>query len=404
MPVDLEPAHHLLPVKGVRLAATYAGIRLHVREDMALVELAEGSTLAGVFTQNKMQAAPVKLARHHLTCGDTRYWLINAGNANAGTGMQGDQDALQSCTDVAKLVSCEPYQVLPFSTGVIGEYLPMNKITQGVTQLVPDLSENNWQIAAEAIMTTDTVAKGYSVQLEYGEKTVTITGIAKGAGMICPNMATMLAFITTDAAIPEAALQEVHEKAVNISFNRITVDGDTSTNDACVLAATGQSGVTISDNSPELNKFKTALCELYQCLATAVIRDAEGITKFITLNILNCKDDAEGLQVAYTVAHSPLVKTAFFASDANWGRILAAVGRAPIPDLVMEDIDISIEGVLILKNGQRSATYTEAEGALAMANDEIVVDIDLNRGAESVTVWTTDLSHDYIKINAEYRT
>lgn len=391
------------PVPGIRLGTASGGIRQQDRDDIALVEIAEGSTVAAVFTRNAFCAAPVVLAREHLAETIPRYLLINSGNANAGTGQAGIDAARHTCGVVARLGACTPNEVLPYSTGVIGEDLPLDCFETALPQAFGALSETGWESAATAIRTTDTVSKGAWRQAEINGRSVTVAGIAKGAGMIRPNMATMLAYVATDAAVKPKLLQRCLTEAVSISFNRITVDGDTSTNDACTLIATGVSEAVIEDAS-EIEIFTRMLIEVCTELARQLIADAEGATKFVTIEVNGGRVIEECEQVAFTVAHSPLVKTAFFASDANWGCILAAVGRAELRDLVVEDIDIFLGDVCIVRHGERAADYSEEAGSAVMAEDAIRVRIELNRGSASATVWTSDLSHEYIRINAEYRT
>jgi len=404
MAVGLEGLSYLKPVNGIRLAAAAAGVCYQNRDDVVLIECCEGSSCAGVFTKNAFCAAPVVISRQHMQAASTRYLLINSGNANAGTGAQGMQAAQACCQSVADSADCQPEQVLPFSTGVIGEPLPVDRITAVIPDLVERLDEDSWNQVATAIMTTDTVAKGVSAQVISGEQSIQITGIAKGSGMIRPDMATMLAYIATDAEIEPALLQQCLQEAVAHSFNRITVDGDTSTNDACMLLASGKSGVTLTQGSDALADFQQTLNQLSATLAQMIIRDGEGATKFITIRVEQGNDTQECLDVAYTIAHSPLVKTALFASDPNWGRILAAVGRAGLDELVLDDIQIDLGDVRIVEQGGRAASYTEAQGQAVMSQDEITITVRLGRGQVSDCVWTTDFSYDYVKINAEYRT
>lgn len=394
-----------LPVAGVRLSATAAGIRYPDRLDLVLFEISEGSSVAGVFTRNAFCAAPVTLARSHLARQHARYFLINTGNANAGTGKQGDRDALASCAALAELAAVETDQVLPFSTGVIGEPLPVDRITAGLPAAIAALAPDNWASAARGIMTTDTRPKGSSRTITLSKGDVTISGICKGAGMIKPNMATMLAFICTDAEVEASALQDVLAHAVDHSFNRITVDGDTSTNDCCMLVATGQSGVAVgSSEGEDGQKFRQAVAELSQDLAQQLIKDAEGASKFITVVVSGGATTDECLRVGYAVAESPLVKTALFASDPNWGRILAAVGRSGIEDFDLNSVTIHLGETLLVSEGGRAASYQEALGKQEMSKDEISIRIDLARGDCEETFWTCDLSHEYIRVNAEYRT
>jgi glutamate N-acetyltransferase/amino-acid N-acetyltransferase len=357
-----------------------------------------------VFTRNAFCAAPVTLARSHLAAGAPRWWLINAGNANAGTGARGLLDAATTCQALADLTGEPPECVLPFSTGVIGEHLPVDRIAAALPSLLADLAADHWPTAARAIMTTDRVPKLVSRQFTIGERTATLTGIAKGAGMICPNMATMLAFLTTDARVDPGLLQASLHAAVERSFNAITVDGDTSTNDACVLAATGALGNDpITAGSPDHAAFQAALDAVCVDLATAIVRDAEGATKLVTVRVEEAATYDEARQVGYTIAHSPLVKTALFASDPNWGRILAAVGRAGLQDLDIGGVRVWLGDVLIVDGGGRAPTYTEAAGAAVMREAEILIRVAIGRGDANAEILTCDLSYDYVKINAEYR-
>ena len=391
-------------VAGVRLAAVESNIRYSNRLDLVLIEIAENSSIAGVFTQNAFCAAPVIICKEHLIENNARYLLINTGNANAGTGKAGHAAALKCCEAVAELTQLQSQQVLPFSTGVIGEELPFNKIISALPESLAGLSQSNWPDAAQGILTTDTRAKISSVQLELNGKTVNITGIAKGSGMIKPNMATMLAFVFTDAEIEQELLSAYLSEVVEQSFNRITVDGDTSTNDSCMLIATGQSSVKIAAGDLDrTTEFRNALQSVFMELATGLIRDAEGATKFITLKVNHGASIEECLAVAYTVAESPLVKTAFFASDPNWGRILAAIGRAGINDLNIDNITLCLGETPLVSNGALDKDYQEALGQAEMDKDEITVEINLARGEFEATVFTSDLSHDYVRINAEYR-
>lgn len=404
MAIGLNQLPPLYPVAGVRLAVAEAGICYQGRHDVVLIACDEGSVCAGVYTQNAFCAAPVIIAKKNMFKAQTRALLINSGNANAGTGEPGLQAALDCCTSMADAMACEPEQVLPFSTGVIGELLVPAKIQAVIPALVSQLDEDQWAAAARAIMTTDTVAKGLSVKMMLSGQQVTLTGIVKGSGMIRPDMATMLAFIATDVEIESSVLQDCLVQATEVSFNRITVDGDTSTNDACLLLATGKSGVVLDGKSADLAVFVDALTNLCQQLAQFVIRDGEGVTKFISVLIEGGANQQECLQVAYSIAHSPLVKTAFFACDPNWGRILAAVGRSGLSDLNLDTITIYLDDVCLVENGGRALSYTEEQGQVVMDKEEITIRVSLNRGQSIETVWTTDLSYDYIKINAEYRT
>jgi glutamate N-acetyltransferase/amino-acid N-acetyltransferase len=409
MPVNLQPpaAQALAPVAGVKLGITEAHIRKPNRKDLLVMQFAPGSRVAGVFTQNRFCAAPVVLCKEHLAAGsEIRALVVNTGNANAGTGEEGMRRARQTCQAVAELIGCSEQQVLPFSTGVIMEPLPVERIIAGLPASVGNLQEDNWLSAAQAIMTTDIVAKGASRKLELGGKTVTITGIAKGSGMIHPNMATMLGYIATDAAVSQTALDAMIQHAVNRSFNCITVDGDTSTNDALVLAATGQAGnAEITDTqSPGYLALRDAVTAVAVELAQAIVRDGEGATKFMTIRIEGGRDEAECRKIAYAIAHSPLIKTAFFASDPNLGRILAAIGYAGVDDLDVNRIRLHLGDVLVAENGGRAASYNEADGQRVMKEAEITVRVELGRGNAEATVWTCDFSYDYVKINADYRT
>ncbi len=405
MPVGLKPPAALSVVKGVRLATAAAGIKYSEREDMLLITLPEGSAVAGVFTQNKFCAAPVKLARQNLQAGSARALLINSGNANAGTGSQGMDNALSSCAQVAEQLSLRPEQVLPFSTGVIGEQLPMPAISAGINQLINNGIEDNWLAAATAIMTTDTVAKGVSETLDIDGHIITITGIAKGSGMICPNMATLLSYVATDASVDKVTLQALLDRATEASFNRITVDSDTSTNDALMLLATGEAGNSEINSlaDPRAEQLYSAIESVLISLATAVIRDAEGASKFVKIEIVNSFSVADAKSIAYSVAHSPLVKTALFASDPNWGRLLMAVGKADVETLDISAMNLSINGVALIERGEPASTYTEAAGKKVFEQSEIEIRIDLNAGDQRFHVWTSDLSHDYVSINADYR-
>ena len=390
-----------LPVSGVRLATAAAGIRYKNRKDVCLIELAQGGTAAGVFTQNKFCAAPVHVAKENLAKDPVRYLIINSGNANAGTGDEGMRAARETCRTVAALAGCPMSQVLPFSTGVIGQDLPILPFQQAMPSLMSGLSGNAWEDAARTIMTTDTRPKFCSKQIELDGQTVTITGIAKGSGMIHPNMATMLGYVATDAKVDQKRLQSMLSKAVDPSFNSITVDGDTSTNDACVLLASGASGVEITDTHQEA--FQSALNEVLFYLAREIVRDGEGATKLVEIAVEGAKDDAEAKAVAFTVAHSPLCKTAWFASDPNWGRVLAAVGRAPIDHLDIDALKIYLDDVLLVSDGGRAASYTEEQGQSVLNKDTFEIRVIMNEGEGSARVLTCDFSYDYVKINAEYR-
>ncbi len=393
-----------LAIVGIRLGTTRAGIKYPDRRDLVVIEAAAGTRTAAVFTRNAFCAAPVIVARAHLAAASPRYLVINTGNANAGTGRQGLVDAEATCRALAERVGCRPEEVLPFSTGVIGEPLPLYRLVTGLPAVLATLRPDGWIEAAHGIMTTDTRPKWASRRLNLDGREVVVTGIAKGAGMICPDMATLLAFVATDAAVNPALLQQILTDAVAESFNAITVDGDTSTNDACLLLATGQSGATVPAAGDDYERFAAAVREVCVELAQAIIRDGEGATKFITVAIEGGRDVAECRRVAYTIAHSPLVKTAFFASDPNWGRILAAVGRAGVADLDLDRVAIHLDEVCIVRDGGRAPDYTEAQGQQVMARPEITIRVELSRGEAAARIWTTDLSFDYVRINAEYRT
>jgi glutamate N-acetyltransferase/amino-acid N-acetyltransferase len=405
MAVGLGPLSTLHPVPGFELGIASAGIKRPGRKDVVVMRCAEGSTVAGVFTLNAFCAAPVILAKKRVQ-GSVRYLLTNTGNANAGTGEPGLQNAARTCAALAQLTGVDESAVLPYSTGVIGEPLPVEKIEGALQAALDDLSEDHWAEAATGIMTTDTLPKGASRQFQHDGVTVTVTGISKGAGMIRPNMATMLGYIATDAKVARSVLQDLVRDAANKSFNRITIDGDTSTNDCCMLIATGQAKLPeITEANGELfAKLKQAVFEVFMEVAQAIVRDGEGATKFVTVQVNGGGTHQECLDVAYAVAHSPLIKTALFASDPNWGRILAAVGYAGVAQLDVSKIDVFLGDVCIASKGCRAASYTEEQGAAVMAREEITIRIELGRGTCSETIWTTDLSHEYVKINAEYRT
>ena len=391
------------PIAGISLGTTNAGIKQTVRADILVVQMAEGSSCAAVFTQNAFCAAPVHVAKAHLSQ-SPRWLLINSGNANAGTGKAGMSNALFTCKAVAKLVNGSPAQVLPFSTGVIGEPLAVDKIERALPSAIAQLSEQNWTAAAQAIMTTDTFAKGATRTIEIDGHKVSINGISKGAGMIQPNMATMLGFIATDAKIAPDLLQQVLSFAAEQSFNRISVDGDTSTNDACVLMASGcSSAPEITVDSPYYSLFSDAVLAVCKELAELIIRDGEGATKLIRIVVEQALDDAEAVRVGKTIAHSPLVKTAFFASDPNWGRILAAVGRAGVENMELEKVQLYLGEVCIVEEGGRATSYTEQAGQAVMKQEEITVTVRLGRGVAKQEILTCDFSYDYVKINAEYR-
>lgn len=392
------------PVAGIRLGTACAGIKKEDHKDLVLIELAGGTQTAAVFTQNAFCAAPVSISKKHLLQSHPKYLLVNTGNANAGTGEQGITDALACCEFVADVTNSTISEVLPFSTGVIGEYLPVDKFPAGIKSAYENLSVDNWENAANGILTTDTVVKAFTCTIKIENKNITISGIAKGSGMIRPDMATMLAYIATDAKIDKDILQSCLLEAVNNSFNRITVDGDTSTNDSAILMATGQSDIELKQNSDDLARFQQVLTELCEELAKEMIRDGEGATKLITLSVTGCKSEDEAKDVAYTVAHSPLVKTAFFASDPNWGRILAAVGRAGVIDFDLTKVQVALDDVYIVRNGGKASDYTEERGQAIMDKSGITIHIDLGRGDNEIKIWTCDFSYDYVRINAEYRT
>ncbi|KXG79676.1 MULTISPECIES: bifunctional glutamate N-acetyltransferase/amino-acid acetyltransferase ArgJ [Pseudomonas] len=405
MAVGLGPLPTLHPVPGFELGIASAGIKRPGRKDVVVMRCAEGSSVAGVFTLNAFCAAPVILSKQRVQ-GTVRYLLTNTGNANAGTGAPGLAAAERTCAKLAELAGVPAESVLPFSTGVIGEPLPVEKIEGALQAALDNLSENHWAEAATGIMTTDTLPKGASRQFQYDGKTITVTGISKGAGMIRPNMATMLGYIATDAKVAPAVLKDLILDGANKSFNRITIDGDTSTNDCCMLIATGKADVPeVTEASGALfEALKKAVFEVCMEVAQAIVRDGEGATKFVTVQVNGGGNHQECLDVGYAVAHSPLIKTALFASDPNWGRILAAVGRAGVPALDVSLIDVYLDSVCIASQGGRSPSYTEDQGAKVMAQEEITIRIELGRGQCSETIWTTDLSHEYVKINAEYRT
>ncbi len=405
MAVGLGPLSTLHPVPGFELGIASAGIKRPGRKDVVVMRCAEGARIAGVTTTNAFCAAPVLITRERLG-GEVRYLLTNTGNANAGTGADGLARARRACARLAELTGVTESAVLPFSTGVIGEPLPVEKIESALQAALDDLKADNWEAAATGIMTTDTLPKGASRQFQHDGVTITVTGISKGAGMIRPNMATMLGYIATDAKVAQGVLQDLVRDAANKSFNRITIDGDTSTNDCCMLIATGQAALAeITEASGELfAKLKQAVFEVFMEVAQAIVRDGEGATKFVTVQVNGGGTHQECLDVAYAVAHSPLIKTALFASDPNWGRILAAVGYAGVPQLDVSKIDVFLGEVCIASKGCRATTYTEEQGAAVMAREEITIRIELGRGSCSETIWTTDLSHEYVKINAEYRT
>jgi glutamate N-acetyltransferase/amino-acid N-acetyltransferase len=403
MTSQLHKSAAIPKIAGLKLGATGAGIKHKDRDDLLLIELTPGSSCAAVFTRNAFCAAPVTVARKHISHAP-RWLLINSGNANAGTGKRGLDDALQTCQQVAKLMEASAEQVLPFSTGVIGEYLPVDKIAAALPLAIEALTEEGWERASRAIMTTDTVPKLAYREISLEGGTVTLVGIAKGAGMIQPNMATMLSYIGTDAKIDSGLLQELLFTAADSSFNCITVDGDTSTNDSLVLMATGASGVVVERDNANAQTFALALQAVCDELAEAIVRDGEGATKLIRIVVEQARSEAEARNVAKTIAHSPLVKTAFFASDPNWGRILAAVGRSDCPELDIDKVAIWLGDVCIVENGGRALSYTEEAGQRVMSETDITVRVVLGRGDASQRVLTCDFSYDYVKINAEYRT
>ncbi|MEP6389317.1 MAG: bifunctional glutamate N-acetyltransferase/amino-acid acetyltransferase ArgJ [Halioglobus sp.] len=402
---DLPELHR---VAGIRLGTVCAGIKKPDRKDLVLIEAAAGTQCAAVFTRNAFCAAPVTIAKENLEKSNSqpRYLLINTGNANAGTGEPGLQDAVACCSAVADLAGTQASSVLPFSTGVIGEPLPVDTIVDAIPQALAELNEAGWADAAEGILTTDTRPKAESVRFNCEGREFVVTGIAKGAGMIRPNMATMLAYLATDVAIEPALLQEILSASVEQSFNRISIDGDTSTNDACVLLATGAAGnERIVDESSSLyDALHRAVEQVCLSLAQGLVRDGEGASKFVTVQVNGGNSEQECLDVAFTIAHSPLVKTALFASDPNWGRLLAAIGRAGVENLDVNKVGVYLNDVLIAEEGCRALSYTEEQGVAAMAPEEIIVRVELHRGDARASVWTTDFSYDYVRINAEYRT
>ena len=408
MPVNLPLPRRdeLFPVAGVELGWAEAGIRKANRKDVLVVRIAEGSSVGGVFTRNRFCAAPVILCREHLASRqEIRALVVNTGNANAGTGEQGMQVARTTCAALARLLGCEPSQILPFSTGVIMEPLPVDRLVAGLPQAIDRLQQGHWLEAAEAIMTTDTQPKAASRRVVVGGKTVNVTGIAKGAGMIRPNMATMLGFVATDAAVAPALIGDLTRQAADRSFNRITIDGDTSTNDSFVVIATGRSGAprigTTSD--PAYGELTEAIEAVARQLAQSIVRDGEGATKFIEVRVEQARTEEEAARIAYAVAHSPLVKTAFFASDPNLGRILAAVGYAGVDDLDPARVQMHLGDVWVVRDGGRRPEYREEDGQRVMKQSEITIRLQLGRGDAATSVWTSDLSHDYVSINADYR-
>ena len=406
MAVNFPPisADQLKPVAGVQLGYAQAGIRKTDRKDLLVITVPEGASVAGVFTTNAFCAAPVHVCKRHLALNHgIRALVVNTGCANAGTGVQGMEDAQKTCAELAQRLNLKDSQILPFSTGVILENLPMDRLIAGLNPAIKNLTEDNWLNAAQAIMTTDTLPKAVSRQIQIKGQTITLTGISKGAGMIKPNMATMLGFIATDVGIAQKDLDVLMRQVADQSFNCITIDGDTSTNDSFIVMASGASQVYIAPSQPEYAVFVQALTEVAQELAQLIVRDGEGATKFISIVVENARDEAEAKTVAYSVAHSPLVKTAFFASDPNLGRILAAIGYANVADLDVNAIDVYLDDVHVATAGGRHPEYTEAAGQAVMNQAEVTVRIALNRGDAHATVWTCDLSHEYVSINADYR-
>ena len=390
----------LLEVKGVKCSSIASGIKKNNALDLSLISLIEGTNTAAVFTQNIFCAAPVIVAKNHLNS-NIQALLINSGNANAGTGKKGLEDAYKTCEILALKLGIEPEQILPFSTGVIGQLLPLEPFEKSTNKLIENLSVKSMGILSKGILTTDLVEKSCSILFDINGNSVTLTAVAKGSGMIRPDMATILSFIVSDIGASKKELQDCLNIAVDQSFNRITVDGDTSTNDACTLSATNQSGVKLDECKDE---FQNALNEITKALAQMIIKDGEGATKFVEIKVVGLTSTEDCLEVAYTVAHSPLVKTALFASDANWGRILAAVGRSKVSGISIKNIDIYLNDLQIITSGELSLDYTESQGSVEMRKKEIIIRIDLGDANTAESVWTTDLSYDYVKINAEYRT
>ncbi len=406
MALTLSPPSELLAVAGLQTAFASAGIDNTSRDDLALFAISEGATVSATFTSNRFAAAPVTVAREHSKRNHIRYLLINAGNANAGTGERGIADALRLCQALAEQTGCDLDRILPFSTGVIGEYLPVNNIIDTLPTLVGGLSNNNWLGCARAIMTTDTKAKGFSEQLRIDDTLITLTGIAKGSGMINPDMGTLLAFMATDAHVDKAILDRIWQSCISKTFNRICVDGDTSTNDACVLIATGKAAmerITDSDHHA-CTLLEERVHGLCLKLAKAIVRDAEGATKFITIHVNHAENEAQCTAIAHALSTSPLVKTAFYGSDPNWGRILAAIGRSHIEGLDVDHVCVYLDDVCVVRNGARAADYTEEKGNRIMQKEAILLSVDLRMGDVSGEFWTCDLSHEYVSINTEYRT
>ncbi|MFL0804427.1 MAG: bifunctional glutamate N-acetyltransferase/amino-acid acetyltransferase ArgJ [Agarilytica sp.] len=405
MAVGEEYWQDLPAIKGLKLGVAKAGIKYPDRTDLAVILLCDGATVAGVFTQNAYAAAPVDICRQHLSSGDVRALVVNSGNANACTGEAGAQAALQSCEALAKLISSSAQEVLPFSTGVIGELLPIDKITLAIPDAVADASESQWSDFAKAIMTTDTRPKGASASFEWDGSTIHVSGVAKGSGMINPNMATMLAYVATDAGMSLELLSELSVLSANKSFNRITIDGDTSTNDSSILIATGAASTPkITDKNDALyKKLAAAVIEVNQSLAQQIVEDGEGATKFVTVDVGGGENEKECFDVAYAIAHSPLVKTAMFAADPNWGRIVAAIGYAGVESLDANKVRVWLDDVTIVEHGGKAASYKEEDGQRVFDQERFTIKVDLGRGDAAELLWTTDLSHEYIRINAEYR-
>lgn len=406
MAVNLKAPGNLLAVRGVRLGVAEAAIKKPGRNDLLVIELAPGSRVGGVFTRNAFAAAPVLLCRERLgAAGPIRALLVNSGNANAATGENGLADAGMATAAVAEALPCPAGSVLPFSTGVIGQRLPLERMTKAIPRALAALNEDGWLAAARAIMTTDTLPKGASRIVQTSQGEVTVTGIAKGVGMICPDMATLLAFVGTDARLTPAAVNRCVQEAVAVSFNCATVDGDTSTNDSCMLFATAKAGAQdVSADHPDYPAIAAAVTEVCIELAQAVVRDGEGATRFVTLQLRGARDRAEARRAAYSIAHSPLVKTALFAGDANWGRLVMALGKAGLPDLDPRRVNIALDRVPVVRRGESHPDYREELGAAVLAKPEYTIAVELGRGDAAVTLWTCDLSYDYVKINAEYRT
>lgn len=405
MAVGDRPWQDLPVINGVKLGVAEAGIKYQGRTDLGVMVFDEGSTVAGVFTQNTYAAAPVHICREHLRSGKIRALVVNSGNANACTGAEGESAAQRSCEAAASHLKLQAQQVLPFSTGVIGEVLPAEKIEVALPSAIENATENAWEDFARAIMTTDTRAKGASKTIEIDGQKISISGVCKGSGMINPNMATMLAYVATDANIAQDLLEDIGKQAAVKSFNRITIDGDTSTNDSCILIATGKSSAPalLSENDAHYEKIVAAIVEVHQELAKQIVEDGEGATKFVEVNVCGGKNAHDCNQVAYAVAHSPLVKTALFASDPNWGRIVCAIGYADVDGLDASKIKVWLDDVLIVEEGGRAAAYTEEAGQAVFNRESFTIKIDLGAGQAEECLWTTDLSHEYIKINAEYR-